>query len=121
MNILELKEREKYCRKLNLKIFDTPSWRKKCDAYVGKEDGREYNHMFSQHFFIELKELEEENWKEILDKKYAEFNVSMNEFIEEFLMYNTNTTMVNILSPLQYGINDNGNLVFSYTVAFDTK
>ena len=111
------------CQKLHLYLNEVPTapWTKKCKATSDKTLSREYNHVFFKEWTIKLSDLTKANWQKELKERYLGFVVSLDNFIDEFLKWHQNTTMVHMLKPLQYKEIRTDSIVFEAIVAFDTK
>lgn len=111
------------CLKLHLYLDEAPDapWAKKCKCLVGKELNKEYNHVFFKEWTVYKKDLTKANWQKELKEKYLDFVVSFDNFIDEFLKWHQNTSMVYMLEPLQYKEITLDSIVFEAIVAFDTE
>lgn len=111
------------CLKLHLHLNEAPTapWLKKCKATFGKTLNQEYNHVFFKEWTVKISDLTKENWQKELKERYLDFVYNLDNFIDEFLKWHQNTTMVHMLMPLQYKEIKFDSIVFEAIVAFDTE
>ena len=111
------------CLKLHLHLNEAPDapWLKKCKASFGKTLNQEYDHVFFKEWSVKISDLTKENWQKELKERYLDFVYNLDNFIDEFLKWHQNTTMVHMLMPLRYKEIKFDSIMFEAIVAFDTE